>query len=62
MRHTFALTMRRAGVHEVVIREMTGHKTMAMFKRYNNTDSRKIRRWKLLRQASPFQVNNNLIC
>lgn len=35
LRHTFTTNMRRAGVHDSVIMAITGHKTTAMFLRYN---------------------------
>ena len=39
LRHTFVTNLRRAGVHDFVIMEITGHKTMSMFKRYNTVGS-----------------------
>ena len=38
LRHTFNTNMRRAGVDHTVIMKLTGHKTMAMFNRYNTVD------------------------
>ncbi len=38
LRHTFVTSMRKAGVHQTVIMEMTGHRTRAMFDRYNKID------------------------
>jgi hypothetical protein len=35
LRHSFTTNMRRAGVHDLVIMAITGHKTPAMFMRYN---------------------------
>jgi len=35
LRHIFTTNMRRAGVHDLVIMAITGHKTPAMFMRYN---------------------------
>jgi len=37
-RHTFDTSMRRAGVPESVIIEITGHSTREMFDRYNTVD------------------------
>ena len=38
LRHTFNTNMRKAGVPESVIMRMTGHKSRAMFDRYNTVD------------------------
>lgn len=38
LRHTFNTNMRKAGVQESVIMEITGHSTREMFDRYNNID------------------------
>lgn len=38
LRHTFNTNMRKAGVPQPVIMKMTGHKTAAMFHRYNTVD------------------------
>ena len=38
LRHTFNTNMRKAGVDHTVIMKLTGHKTMAMFNRYNTVD------------------------
>ena len=38
LRHTAITNMRKAGVHTSVIMAISGHKTMAMFKRYNRID------------------------
>lgn len=40
LRHTFNTNMRKAGVHESVIMEITGHSTREMFDRYNTVDSK----------------------
>ncbi len=37
-RHTSITNLRKAGIHTSVIMAMSGHKTMAMFKRYNKVD------------------------
>ena len=37
-RHTSITNLRKAGNHTSVIMAMSGHKTMAMFKRYNKID------------------------
>jgi integrase len=39
LRHTFNTNLRRAGVHHSVIMKLTGHKTAAMFHRYNTVDA-----------------------
>jgi len=39
LRHTFNTNMRKSGVDRSVIMKITGHKTMAMFERYNTVDS-----------------------
>ena len=38
LRHTFNTNMRKAGVDQTVIMKLTGHKTLAMFTRYNTVD------------------------
>jgi integrase len=38
LRHTFNTNMRKAGVDQTVIMKLTGHKTLAMFNRYNTVD------------------------
>ena len=38
LRHTFNTNMRKAGVDRSVIMKITGHKTIAMFERYNTVD------------------------
>ena len=38
MRHTFNTNMRKAGVDQVVIMKLTGHKTNEMFLRYSHID------------------------
>lgn len=38
LRHTFNTMMRKAGVPQSVIMHITGHKTSAMFERYNTVD------------------------
>lgn len=39
LRHTFNTNMRKAGVHQSVIMKLPGHKTAAMFHRYNTVDT-----------------------
>jgi len=39
LRHTFNAYMRKAGVAESVIMEITGHSTREMFARYNTIDA-----------------------
>jgi integrase len=39
LRHTFNTNMRKAGVDQSVIMKLTGHKTAAMFHRYNTVDA-----------------------
>jgi integrase len=43
LRHTFATNARRAGIDYFRIMAMTGHKTMAVFKRYNTVDEADLR-------------------
>jgi integrase len=43
LRHTFVTDARRAGIDYFRIMAMTGHKTMAVFKRYNPVDARDLR-------------------
>ena len=38
LRHTFNTNMRRAGVDQVAIMKLTGHKTIEMFLRYSHID------------------------
>jgi len=38
LRHTFTTNARKAGVDKTVIMKLTGHKTLAMFTRYNTVD------------------------
>jgi integrase len=38
LRHTFVTNARRAGVDPLTVMKITGHKTMAVFKRYNTVD------------------------
>ncbi len=38
LRHTFNTMMRKAGVPQSVIMQLTGHRTSAMFERYNTVD------------------------
>ena len=38
LRHTFNTNMVKAGVDQIVIMKMTGHKTNAMFRRYSHLD------------------------
>ncbi len=38
LRHTFVSNARKAGVDRTVIMKLTGHKTLAMFTRYNTVD------------------------
>ena len=44
LRHTFNTYMRKAGVHDSVIMEKTGHSTREMFDRYNTIDSEDARK------------------
>ncbi len=44
LRHTFNTNLRRAGVHHSVIMKLTGHKTAAMFHRYNTVDAEDARK------------------
>ncbi len=39
LRHTCVTNLRKAGVERSVIMKLTGHKTLAMFSRYNTVDS-----------------------
>lgn len=38
LRHTFNTNMRKAGIDQTIIMEITGHKTREMFDRYNTVD------------------------
>jgi integrase len=38
LRHTATTSLRRAGIDALTAVKVTGHKTMAMFKRYNTID------------------------
>jgi hypothetical protein len=38
LRHTWTTNARKAGVDRTVIMKLTGHKTLAMFTRYNSVD------------------------
>ena len=38
LRHTTTTNLRRAGVDALTAMKITGHKTMAVFKRYNTID------------------------
>ncbi len=40
LRHTFNTNMRKAGADPSVIMKLTGHKTTAMFHRYNTVDTK----------------------
>ena len=44
LRHTFNTNMRKAGVPESVIMQLTGHSTREMFDRYNTVDTEDTRR------------------
>lgn len=44
LRHTFNTNMRKAGVSQSVIMKLTGHKTAAMFHRYNTVDAEDARK------------------
>ena len=44
LRHTFNTNMRKAGVVESVIMEITGHSTREMFDRYNTIDEEDVRK------------------
>ncbi len=43
LRHALVTNMRRAGVHEPVIMKITGHKTRAMFDRYNSVSREEVK-------------------
>jgi integrase len=55
LRHTFNTNMRKAGVAESVIMEITGHSTREMFDRYNTIDEDDSR--KAVEQMSIFLQN-----
>jgi len=38
LRHTAITNLRRAGIDALTARQITGHKTMAVFKRHNTID------------------------
>jgi integrase len=43
LRHCFTTNMRRAGVHDLVIMAITGHKTISMFRRYNSVSREELK-------------------
>lgn len=53
LRHTFNTNMRKAGVAESVIMDITGHSTRAMFDRYNTVDQED-------REKASLQLNSFL--
>jgi len=55
LRHTFNTNMRKAGVPESVIMEMTGHSTREMFDRYNTIDEEDIKN--AVRRLTSFLQN-----
>ena len=55
LRHTFNTNMRKAGVSESVIMEITGHSTREMFDRYNTIDEDDSR--KAVEQMATFLQN-----
>lgn len=55
LRHTFNTNMRKAGVADSVIMEITGHSTREMFDRYNSIDDQDTR--KAVDQFSAFLKN-----
>ncbi len=56
-RHTFNTNMRKAGVPEFVIMEITGHSTREMFDRYNTIDDGDIQG--AMRQMQTFFANSD---
>ncbi len=52
LRHTFNTMMRKAGFRRSVIKHFTGHKTSAMFDRYNTIDDEDAR--EALRKLNAF--------
>ncbi|CCK79656.1 tyrosine-type recombinase/integrase [Desulfobacula toluolica] len=40
LRHTFNTYMRKAGTHDTVTMDITGHSTREMFDRYNTVDEK----------------------
>jgi integrase len=57
LRHTFNTMMRKAGVPRSVIMHLTGHKTNAMFDRYNTIDEEDAR--EALRKLNVFLENQS---
>ena len=55
LRHTFVTNARRAGIDYFRIMAITGHKTMAVFKRYNTIDQRDLQG--AIRQLDTYSVN-----
>ncbi|UCD87279.1 MAG: hypothetical protein JSV01_05860 [Desulfobacterales bacterium] len=60
MRHPFKTYMRKSGVPESVIMEITGHSTREMFDRYNTVDAEDARRAVEPLQAYLARVTQNV--
>ncbi|MEA3358557.1 MAG: tyrosine-type recombinase/integrase [Thermodesulfobacteriota bacterium] len=58
LRHTFNTNMRKAGVPESVIMQITGHLIREMFDRYNTVDSRDTRQ--AIDQLQHYLQNKNI--
>jgi len=59
---TFTTNLRRAGIHDLVIMAITGHKTLAMFQRYNTVSKEDLKAaaWKIGSPGHQYGHQGNL--
>jgi integrase len=57
LRHTFNTNMTKAGVDQVVVMKLTGHKTNAMFLRYSHIDQEQSER--AMKKLNGFLLQKN---